>query len=342
VVSLNLILLIGIAGMLFFGAGPVSWAGIGAIAGRASLFVTLVGVVLGTGWVTYSLTRTEKWIVRRLGAYLVPTGELLETKYALKDMAIASGHEVAPALYMMETGNVNAFVVAHGRRRAVVGVTRGMVERLSVDEQRAVFANLMARLLNGDVLWASGVTAIMRPMWAWRDRDLTRDDTRYLTGASEPRSPWHGQAGDSTAGDTDGVGAGFLWFMVIGFLFILVTEIIMVAGHREADLRHAEKADAEGMLLLKDPRSMLDAIEKCVRFNNWVPTAGPGFSLLFYCWTGDDTDDESDPEWRRVTRLREVLGVEGLAPPVIEPNRHELLAPPAPRMAGQDTDRIQQ
>lgn len=50
------------------------------------------------------------------------------------------------------------------------------------------------------------------------------------------------------------------------------------------------------MLLLKEPRAMLSALETCIRHNNFVPTAGPGFAQLFYCWTGDATNDEEDPE----------------------------------------------
>lgn len=88
------------------------------------------------------------------------------------------------------------------------------------------------------------------------------------------------------------------------------------------------------MLLLKEPKVMLSALESCIRFNNFVPAAGPGFAQLFYCWTGDATSDEEDPEWRRVLRLREVLGVEGKMPEST-PNSPTMLVPPlAPRLEG--------
>jgi len=67
------------------------------------------------------------------------------------------------------------------------------------------------------------------------------------------------------------------------------------------------------MLLLKDPSAMLSALQRCVALDNVVPSAGAAYAQLFYCWTGDSTNDEEDPEWRRVARLREVLGVEGWA-----------------------------
>lgn len=87
---------------------------------------------------------------------------------------------------------------------------------------------------------------------------------------------------------------------------------------------------------------MLSALEKCVRFNNFVPGAGPGYTLLFYCYTGDDTDDETDPEMRRVARLREVLGAEGLAPPPVLRNEAYLEPPSAPRVmyAKESTDSL--
>ena len=89
--------------------------------------------------------------------------------------------------------------------------------------------------------------------------------------------------------------------------------------YRRSQLTAAEKADAEGMLLLKDPVSMLSALEKCVRLDNTVPAAGEAYGEIFYCWTGDSTSDDTDIEWSRVARLREVLGAEGMADSVVRP-----------------------
>ena len=260
---------------------------------------------LAAAWAIFTLLRSEKWLLGRLGAVLVPTGELLATKYALKDMAIAAGLDVAPALYQIPNTSVNAFIFAARRRRAVVGITRGFVEKLSIDEQRAVFANLIARLRSGDTIVSTGVTALMAPVHAWRAWSLDSDDldmSAALRGS--------GDEGD-TSGASDGEGA--LLFVVFGFGFALLAELV-AAGHRRAQLSAAEKADAEGMLLLKDPASMLSALEKCVPLNNGVPAAGEALAEVFYCWTADSTDDEDDPEWQRVARLREVLGVEGWNP----------------------------
>jgi hypothetical protein len=90
------------------------------------------------------------------------------------------------------------------------------------------------------------------------------------------------------------------------------------------------------MLLLKDPREMLRALEKVLLADNTVPSAGEAHSALFYCWAGFGYAPEDDPEFERLSRLREVLGIEGLVdgPERVSPKRvREALTPTAPRMA---------
>ncbi len=111
----------------------------------------------------------------------------------------------------------------------------------------------------------------------------------------------------------------------------IVTEFL-AWGHQENAWLSAEKADAEGMLLLKDPRSMIDALEAVLGHDNYVEAAGDAYSSLFYCWAGFGFAPEDDPEFRRVSRLRETLGAEGLArrpAPNVPP---EMLPPRPPRL----------
>jgi len=297
-----------------------------AVAPELLLGASIVFGVLALGWAIFMIMRSEKWLLRRFGAAFVPKGELLDTKMALKDMAIAAGGDVAPVLYLLDTPNVNAFVFAARRRRAVIGVTKGFVTRLTLAEQRAAFANLVSRLVSGDTIVDTGVTALMWPLHAWQERDFERQDARMWHSFGAPKRS------DEAAEDAEPTAVAILMFVFGVALAIL--SAVLGAGHRIRQLHSAEKADAEGMLLLKDPGSMLTALERCVRLNNSVPGAGAAFGGLFYCWTGDSTDDESDPEWRRVARLREVLGVEGAVfeEPAVDDGA-DLVAPVAPRVS---------
>lgn len=260
--------------------------------------------VIALAWSLFAVTRSEKWLIRALAAELIPTGEALDTKMMLKDMAIAAGMQVAPAMYRIHTPNVNAFIVAAPGRRPVVGVTQGFIDRLTLPQQRAAFANLVAREKAGDTPVATALTALMMPLHAYRDRALTTGMGDELSGsANEPTPQPPIGAGGSAAG-------ALVTLFVFGVAMAILGEVI-AAGHRHAQLKAAEKADAEGMLLLKDPEAMLSALERCVRMNNYIATSDETFAQLFYCWPGNSTDDEDDPEWGRIARLREVLGVAG-------------------------------
>ncbi len=259
-----------------------------------------------TGWVVFRLSRSERWLVKRLGARISLAGEFASAKGVLKDVSIAAGFQHSPQVYFIDSNRVNAFALGRSHDRAVVGITRGFVDRLTPDQQRAVFANLMARIVTLDTLWATAVSALMGPIWAMREQDLVRDDTEFLESLGDQKAALAPSTRVSSASS-----AAFASIAVYG-VAVVVTEVLSW-WHQKAAWMAAEKADAEGMMLLKDPRSMLSALEHVLDCNNHVTTAGDAYSQLFYCWAGFGFAPEDDPEYQRVAHLREVLGAEGLA-----------------------------
>ena len=73
-----------------------------------------------------------------------------------------------------------------------------------------------------------------------------------------------------------------------------------------------EKADAEGMLLLRDPAPMLSALRKAITSSNEIADGDPSYDGIFYAPTSGKPGVEK-VERRRYDRLRQVLGIEGLA-----------------------------
>ncbi len=286
-------------------------------------------VAIGAAWAAAASTRSERSLLAKLGARRVAVGELPETKRALHDMAIAVGLPFPPPLYVLETWALNAFVVGKRPERAAVGVTRGLLAHLTGDEQRAVFANLLTRLRGGDVLVATVVSSLMSPEWVWRRAAVSGEQdeaSRALVEAA--RSSGSGYSGrDSGAG-------GLAYLFAVWVLAAFVTEFLYF-GQMQQQILVSEAADAKGMMLLKEPRAMLSALRKVLPEDNAVPNSGAALAPLFFAWTGDAYCDERDPEMRRVSRLREVLGAEGMAE---EPRSAgatggaEVLPPPAPRL----------
>lgn len=278
-------------------------AGLPAI---AKVTVAVSALLVGA-WVATALVTSEKALLARLGAQIPRPGTLQVTRSALKDMSLAAGFEHSPPLYVIDTDRVNAFVLGRTPAKTVVGVTRGFADKLSRSDQRAVFANLMARVLSADTLWATAVSALAGPVWALRDADLSKPISAPSAAEEDPTV----RAAKASA-MARGLGPPLVGWWIMQTFVVVVTEVLAY-WHQELAWRAAEKADAEGMLLLRDPHEMLVALERVLACNNHVPSAGDAYSQLFYCWSGFGFAPERDPEARRIARLREVLGAEGLA-----------------------------
>ena len=290
--------------------GSSGWDGPSIAAAVA--WATWAVFLLALAWALWTLSRADRTVLGRLGAVRVPVGALPELKGVLKDMGLAAGYSPAPEPWVLPFDSINACAVARGRKRPAVAFTRGFVEKLPPAEQRAVFANLLARLASGDAAWGTGAFALMAPVFAMRDRDLSGENDALFqpTKPSEEQLAWLGTSDEECEQDVSGA-------LVIGFLFylplVVVTEVLASAHQRNA-LVVAESADALGMLLLKDPREMMRALKRVLPSDNMIPVSGSALGIIFYAWPGWDAPiGEEDPELRRVARLREVLGAEGSA-----------------------------
>ena len=68
----------------------------------------------------------------------------------VEEMAIASGTPV-PSVYEVDEDGINAFAAGHSLGDAVIGVTRGSLQRLTRDELQGVVAHEFSHILNGDM-----------------------------------------------------------------------------------------------------------------------------------------------------------------------------------------------
>lgn len=309
-------------------SGPVYFAAVPWVA----LASFLVGALGTAAYSARMMTSAERRLLARFGARRSEVGEAHAAKSALHDMSLAAGYEYPPPLWVIdECDRVNAFAVGLDERSTAIGVTAGFLDRLTEADMRATFANLMSRVRAGDTLWATSVSVVMGPIWKSREGQYRAEE--------RGESPLDGVDSDTIRRSREGAEA-VAAYIVLFALAVVVTELMM-AGHERAAMAAAEKADAEGMLLLKDPREMLAGLTKVLEANNTVLAAGEAYSMLFYCWAGFGYAPEDDPEMERVSRLREVLGPEGLAgeprppgvpAPLDRAGWAEALPPEAPRL----------
>ncbi len=295
--------------------------------GLVRAFVIAFGLALGAGALASAvqLANAEDWVRNRFrGSDLAPDAER-QLAEALSDMSIAAGLASAPKLMLLDADSVNACAIGMSRARPVIGVTRGMLASLDVSEQRAVLATLVARIRGGDILIGTAMAALMGPLKAIRESRKAAGGA--AAGCADAGCSSPGCADDGcgclfdAVGDDDAAG-GCLGALAIALFVAVVVALtyaavvsaawIVTIWGRAINRTGHEKADAEGMLLLKDPSPMLSALRKAVTSSNEIADGDASYDGVFYASTsGRPAVDRA--ERRRFDRLREVLGTEGLA-----------------------------
>lgn len=292
----------------------------------------LVLLGLGSLAAAVQLSNAEDWVRNRFTASEPAASELTELRSAIGDMSIAAGLSSAPRIIVFESEALNACAIGTNRARPVIGVTRGFLAGLDVSEQRAVVATLIARISAGDILFGTALAALMGPLKAIRDakngKGAVADACAW--GANGCTSDGCGSGCTDTGGclfdglDSDSAEGcvGALAFVVFAAVVIALTWIavtvaawVVTSWGRALQRTSYEKADAEGMLLLKDPAPMLSALGKMVANSNEVADGDPSYDGIFYAATSGVAAVDKR-ERRRYRRLQEVLGVDGASMPL--------------------------
>lgn len=287
--------------------------------------VALGGLLLAGGAAAaIQLSNAEDWVRNRFAGRDLAPEEAPELMTAIHDMKLASGLPVMPRIMLLEAPgeSINALALGTTRSRPLIGVTPGFLTALSADEQRAVIATLTARIIAGDIMFGTALAALMGPLKAIREsRKATGSAAGAVAdaGCSDPGcTSGCGDGCIDSLGDSDGC-AGVLGMIIFVAVVVALTYAAVVTAAwivtlwgRALHRTSYEKADAEGMLLLKDPRPMLGALRKTTTSSNVVGDGDASYDGIFYAATSGTVRVER-VERRRYDRLREVLGTEGLA-----------------------------
>jgi Zn-dependent protease with chaperone function len=290
-------------------------------------FVALLA--LGALIAAVQLANAQDWVRNRFKA------EPLPDRYpglvsAVGDMALAAGLPQPPEIWLLDADSINAYAIGTTRKRPALGVTRGFLDGLDDGEQQAVVATLVARICAGDILFGTALAALMGPLRAVRGSGKAAAGATACatdgcgngcgdTGCSSLDGCGDGCSGLGDLGGDDAAGGclaalGIALFLAvvaaITYGAVLTSAWIVTAWGRALHRQSYEKADAEGMLLLKDPAPMLSALGKAVKSSNEVGDGDFSYDGVFYVPTSGTKRIEPD-ERRRFDRLREVLGVEG-------------------------------
>lgn len=116
---------------------------------------TLGLIGLGSLYKTAQLAAGGKAVAEMLGGELLSpqSADAAEHKLlnVVEEMAIAAGTPVPPVYLMRDEQGINAFAAGFSPQDAVIGVTRGTVDRLSRDELQGVIGHEFSHIVNGDM-----------------------------------------------------------------------------------------------------------------------------------------------------------------------------------------------
>jgi Zn-dependent protease with chaperone function len=176
------------------------------------------------------------------------TGDPAERRVlnVVEEMALASGVRVPP-VYIMEDGGINAFAAGNSGNDAVIGVTRGCVEKLTRDELQGVMAHEFSHIFHRDmrlnmrlVAWLGGIFAI-----SMVGRMLLRAaaNSRGSRGKNDGRAVMAG------------IGIALFIVGIIGYFF---GRLIQAAVSRQREYL----ADASAVQYTRNPDGIAGALEK--------------------------------------------------------------------------------
>ncbi len=194
----------------------------------------------------------------------------------VEEMALASGVPV-PMVYVMDHENgINAFAAGTEPANAVIGVTRGCLERLNREELQGVIAHEFSHILNGDmkmnmkmVGWVFGLTAISI-IGQMLFRSLSYG--RMRVGGNRDRDS--GQI-------TMVIIALGIGLMIIGGLGVFCARLLQAAISRQREFL----ADASAVQFTRNPDTIAGALSKIGGFRDGstilAPKASEASHLFF-------------------------------------------------------------
>ena len=215
---------------------------------------TLVVVGGGTLFKIAQLRGGGRVIAEELGGRrLNPDTSVLAERQLLnvvEEMAIASGTPAPPVYLLDEEEGINAFAAGFTINDAVIGVTRGAVERLPRDELQGVIAHEFSHILNGDMRLNIRLIGLLNGILIIGILGYFMLRVAAFSGSRHRRS-----SRDSSPLPMLALGAGLI---VVGFLGTFFGNLIKAGVSRQREFL----ADASAVQFTRQPAGIAGALKR--------------------------------------------------------------------------------
>jgi len=184
----------------------------------------------------------------------------------VEEMAIASGTPV-PDVYLIEDETINAFAAGSKPTDAVIGLTRGCIEKLNRDELQGVVAHEFSHILNGDMRLNIRIVGLLNGILVIG-----------LLGHWLVRGVYLGKRGNRGRAILFGLGAALL---IVGYTGTFLGNLIKSAVSRQREFL----ADASAVQFTRDNTGIASALKKigaCDSSSTLASSKAVEYSHMFF------------------------------------------------------------
>jgi heat shock protein HtpX len=205
-------------------------------------------VIIGSClWTMIALMFGDRMVVAMAGAKFVDREAEPMLHNVVEEMAIASGLP-APRIAIIETPALNAFATGLDPEKAVIGVTRGLLDQLTREELQGVIGHEMAHIANNDILYATAVGVMIGLIVLISD--MLRRSIRFA------------RFGSSRRGGGSGRGPLVILAIAIVVLAAVLAPVAAMLVQFAVSRQREYLADATSVQFTRNPRGLIGALTK--------------------------------------------------------------------------------
>lgn len=202
--------------------------------------IMIISIIVSLLYIVISYYNSDKIALASVNARPASPEKYRMLHHAVENMAIASGLP-KPRVYIMDSGQINAFASGRDPQHAVICVTTGALEKLSKQELEGVIAHEMSHIANFDIRFIT-LTAILVGMIS-------------IVAEIFLRSLWF-------SGNNKGGGRGNAILIIIGIAFAILAPIAAQLVSLAISRKREFTADATGVKFTRYPPGLASALKK--------------------------------------------------------------------------------
>jgi len=206
------------------------------------IIIAVIIAVLST-WVGYYYS--DSIVLSATNAKPANDAEHKRVINLIEGLSIGSGMPM-PRIYIIESSDINAFATGRNPEHAVIGVTKGALEKLNKDELEGVLAHELSHIRNYDILFMTLVATIVGMVVLLSEF--------FLRSFRFQRK------------DNDRGGVGLI-LIAVGIIFAVLAPFFMKLAQLAVSRRREYLADASAAEITRYPDGLAGALDKIKEYN---------------------------------------------------------------------------